>query len=194
MKPKHIIVSIFTSVAIILLIATLVSSCSIRKVSKSINKSLSDSSGSIYKDTFTTKKTNVKKTEKKDSTTTKESVDSSDTEVTFYDNDSTEPTGPIIIKKDSGKITIDPGGRKVKSLKTKESKTKKEKVNKSTQSESHISTQDSSGKKEETKTSLKKKTENIQVNKNAKNFFTFWWLWLIIIVIVFIYLKSKLKF
>jgi hypothetical protein len=179
-----------------ILFVLLLSSCSIRSISKSIGKSKSDSITNTYKDTFSTKKAEVKKTTKKDTASQQETVDSSEVIIVFADDDSSKPSGPVVIKKDITQTTIDAGGRKIKSIKTKQTKVSKDSSGINEQTNTVTNTQDSTGKKETTTTHVKKQNEFSTLNKKGKSFVVKfligWWLLLLIIVMLKI-LKSVKK-
>lgn len=173
--------------AIILILA--LNSC---KTTKSVSKFSNDSTNIVNKDSSRTIKNATTKTTKKDSTSKSEKIDSSSVVIEFDNEDSTS-TGPVVIIQKGDSTIIDPGGRKIKSTKTKKSSSQKDSTNKSSTIDSKTNSFDSTNKKESRVTTVKKKSENVSV-KRGRSFIewviTLWWLWLLIIIF-FIYRHVK---
>lgn len=142
---------------------------SCRTVNKHRSKSETsfDSSGSLKKDTSSF--ASIDTVSEKNST----EINEDGAEIYFNDEDTSVEVLPVKIEQKNGITTIDPGKRKVKSIKTTSKQVK--------------ILSDSSGKKAvttstgttEQKSSVKKTTKTVEVVKKTSSF-NWWWLLLII--------------
>lgn len=143
-----------------------------------------DSTASEYRDTFSVKKKEVAKVEKKDTSSKKETVETGKVKVEF-ETDTTGNTKPVVIISKGDTTTIDAGGRKIKTVAVKSSKSNKDSTGANSSVSSHSKENDSTGAKEGKKVQLKKDSSEKVVHKKGvtlwQTIWSFWWLWLILI-------------
>lgn len=162
--------------------------------SSKIQKTTKDSSSVIYKDSSTLKLKDSIVLVVKDSSSKKETIDDDEYGIYFDTDDTIKATGIITIKNDSNKLSIDPGGRKIKYIKSKSLTTKKDSTGTSSSYSSVKKGIDISSNKSFAKTDVKLHEEVIsKKGKSAIGYvLSLWWLWLLIILyFLYRYLKSN---
>lgn len=178
-KPHISFYAILFLVSILLLCLT--ESCRTVNKHRSKTETTYDSTGSLKKDSSFTASI--------DTVSEKNSLESNENgaEVYFNDSDTLTDISPVKIEQKNGVTTIDPGKRKIKSIKTT---AKNLKV-----------VSDSSGKKEKStgnvstnqNTTVSKTTKTIEVAKKASSF-NWWWLLLLAPVILYVYKGGRFEF
>lgn len=165
-----------------LLLVISLSSCRTVNKHRSKTETTFDSTGMLKKDSSFTASI--------DTGSEKSSLESKEegAEIYFNDSDTCTDVEPVKIEQKNGVTTIDPGKRKIKSIKTT---AKNLKV-----------VSDSSGKKEKSagnlstnqNTTVSKTTKNIEVSKKSSSF-NWWWLLLLIPIIgVYYYFGRRFEF
>lgn len=171
----------FFSVAAFLILALIATSCRTVNKHRSKTETTYDSTSSLKKDSSFSASI--------DTVSEKSSLESNENgaEIYFNDSDTCTDVEPVKIEQKNGVTTIDPGKRKIKSIKTT---AKNVKV-----------VSDSSGKKEKSSgnvstnqnTTVSKTTKTIEVAKKSSSF-NWWWLLLLAPVVLYVYKGGRFEF
>lgn len=144
-------------------------SCRSVKIHRTLSKSVIDSSASVHHDSTGTHTTTADYNWKKDSSLfeSKKTISSNDFDITF--DDTTSNQDPVIIKKENGSLTINPGNRKIKNIHvhTDSIENKSDSAHVLTSVASHTLEKDSSHVGDSSNTTLHKQSKEVDKNKTT---------------------------